>query len=155
MSRLVRSALLLGAVLALVAAAGCGSDTKSSNDYVTSLNKVQTDFADSVTKMTASPSSGNSEQKAQKVFANLKTAIDKLISDLKGVKPPDKVKDLHQQLISEMGQFDKEIQKAGDALESGDPQKILSAQSQFATKASSIGAEIGQTIQGINKKLQG
>src|SRR3954452_10232411 len=100
----LRAALVLATVLAVVAATGCGSETKTNNEYVSSLNKVQTDFGDSVNKMTAAPSSGSSEEQAQKVFANLKTAIDKVISDLKDVKPPDKVKDLHDQLIAEMGQ---------------------------------------------------
>jgi hypothetical protein len=153
MSGVLRSALLLGAVLALVAASGCGGDTKSSNDYVESLNKVQTDFADSVQK-TSAPSSGSSTDQAQAVFDNLDEAIDKLISDLKGVEPPDKVKDLHNDLITEMTQFQAQVKTAGAALKSGDPTKIVAAQKQFAADASTLGTKIGQTIQGINDKLQ-
>ena len=151
MKRLLRAALVLTAVLALVAAAGCGSDTKSSNDYVNALNKVQTDFADSVSKTSAAGSGG----KAADVFTNLSTAIDKLIADLKGVEPPDKVKDLHNELISEMTQFKSQVEAAGASLKSGDAAKIVAAQTKFATEASALGTKIGQTIDGINKKLQG
>jgi hypothetical protein len=150
MIRLFRGALLLVAVLALVAGSGCGSDTKTSNDYVKSLNKVQTDFADSVGK-TTSASGG----KPQDVFTKLGTAIDKLIADLKGVQAPDKVKSLHNDLIAEMTRFKAEVGKAGSALSSGDAAKITAAQTTFATKATAIGTQIEATIQAINKKLQG
>jgi histidinol-phosphate/aromatic aminotransferase/cobyric acid decarboxylase-like protein len=148
-----RAAFLLVAVLALVAGTGCGSDTKSSNDYVDALNKVQNDFANSVSSSTAAPSSGSSEEKAQAVFTRLDAAIGKLIDDLKKVTPPDKVKSLHSQLVREMTQFKAQVKKAGDALRSGDPQKIVKAQTRFATDASALGNKIGDTIQGINDEL--
>jgi hypothetical protein len=154
MSRLLRAVLVAAAALALVAASGCGGDTKSNNEYVDAINKVQTDFADSVGKTTSAPSGGDPQAAAKTTFANLKTAIDKVIADLKGVKPPDKVKTLHNELISEMQQFNTGIQKAGAALDSKDPQKILSAQTEFATGASTLGTKISQTIANINKKLQ-
>ena len=155
MTRLLRSALLLATALALVAGSGCGSDTKASNDYVGAINKAQTDFAASITNMKATPAGTGAKQAAGDVFANLKTAIDKVISDLKAVKAPDKVKDLHNELISELGTFNGAVQKAGTALKTGDPQKILKAQSTFATDASTVGTKLGQTIQAINTKLQG
>jgi type VI protein secretion system component VasF len=150
MTRLLRAAFLLGAILSLVAASGCGGDTKSSNDYVSELNKVQTEFADSVSKSTASAGSD-----PQGVFTSLGTNIDKLVGDLKSIEAPDKVKDLHNQLIDEMGRFKAEVKKAGDSLKSTDPAKIAEAQTEFATKASAIGTEIGKTITDINSKLQG
>lgn len=154
MIRLLRTVLVTVATLALVAASGCGGDTKSNNEYVEAINKVQTDFADSVSKTTSVPSGGDPQEAAKTTFANLKTAIDKVIADLKGVKPPDKVKALHNELISEMQQFNAGIQKAGSALDSKDPQKLLSVQSEFAGSASTLGAKISQTIADINRKLQ-
>ena len=151
MKRLLRAALLVTAVLALVAATGCGSDTKSSNDYVNALNKVQTDFANSVSKTSAT---GAGTQAAD-IYTNLSTAIDKLVADLKEVKPHDKVKDLHNELISEMTQFKSQVEAASASLKSGDTAKVVAAQTKFATEASALGTKIGQTIDGINKKLQG
>ena len=155
MTRLLRGTLLLAALLALVAAAGCGSDTESSNDYVKELNQVQTDFSDSITKATSgSAGSGNAASAAEQTFASLETSINKLISDLKAIDAPDKVKDLHQDLIDEMNQFQAQVKSAAAALKSGDASKIVAAQTKFATEASALGTKIGQTIQGINSKLQ-
>jgi hypothetical protein len=147
----------LFAVAACLAAlsllAGCGSSTKSSNDYVNSINKVQTDFANNVQKVGSAPSGSDPAAAAKKTFSDLKTAIDKVIGDLKGIKPPDKVKDLHNQLISEMTEFNADVQKAGNSLSSKDPKTIIDAQSKFASAASTLGTRISQTIDQINQKL--
>src|SRR4051794_25435152 len=120
MTRLVRATLLITAILALVAAGGCGgSDTASSNDYVKDLNQVQTDFVNSISKATSSAGTGTPQEKAKATFDSLDTSINKLISDLKGIDPPDKVKSLHQDLIDEMTQFQAQVKTAASTLASG------------------------------------
>lgn len=149
-----RAALVLVAALSLLVA-GCGGDTESKNDYVDSVNKVQTDFANSVQKSaSAVPSGGDAAQAAKDTFATLESAIDKLVGDLRGIEPPDDVKQLHDRLISQMNEFKGDISKAGDALGSNDPQAIAKAQTDFATSAGSLGTEISQTITEINQQLQ-
>ncbi|MFL5893598.1 MAG: hypothetical protein ACJ76Z_00630 [Thermoleophilaceae bacterium] len=152
MSKLLRATLAIGLVLSLVAAGGCGGDTQKKNDYVKAINKVQTDFANAASKLQAG-GAGSGEAGAKKTFANLKAAIDKVVADLQGVKPPDSVKALHNELIGEMKSFGQSIQRAGASLGSKDPQKILAAQTQFATDAGQVGAKIGATIDKINTEL--
>lgn len=154
MTSLLRLVTICVAALALVVAPGCGSDTKQSNDYVAAINKVQTDFANNVQKVGTSSSAGSDPAAAaKKTFDDLSAAIDKVIADLKNVEPPDKVKDLHNQLISEMEEFNSQVGKAADSLSSKDPQAILKAQSQFAASASTLGTKISKTIDDINTKL--
>jgi hypothetical protein len=141
------AALLLGA-------AGCGGSGQSTKDYVSAINKVQTNFANDVKKVGTQPAGGDPAAAAKKTFADLKAAIDKVVADLKAVKPPDKVKDLHNQLISEMSQFDSEVKAAGESLSSKDPKTIETAQTKFASSASTLGTRISQTIDAINTKLQ-
>src|SRR3954466_10231853 len=155
MTSLLRAVVICAAALSLVAAAGCGRDTKDSNDYVSDLNKVQTDFANSVQKVGTSSSAGSDPAAAaKKTFTDLNTAIDKVIADLKGIEAPDKVKDLHNELISEMEQFNSQVTAAADSLGSGDPPAILKAQSKFAASASALGSKISKTIADINAKLR-
>jgi hypothetical protein len=151
-----RAAILCLAALALIAGAGCGSDTKSSNDYVGAINKVQTDFANDVQKVGSSSSGGSDPAAAAKqTFSDLGAAINKAVADLKAVEAPDKVKDLHNELISEMEQFKSQVEDAASSLSSTDPQTIAKAQTKFAASASTLGTKISQTIDSINKKLQG
>jgi hypothetical protein len=155
MNSFARAVVVCVAAFALVVASGCGG-TKSSNDYVSAINKVQTDFANDVQKVGTSSAAGSDPAAAaKKTFTNLKAAIDKVIVDLKAVDPPDKVKELHNQLIAEMNDFDTEVKAAGDSLNSADPTAIVKAQSKFATSASSLGTRISKTIGDINAKLQG
>jgi hypothetical protein len=156
MTSFLRAAAVTAAALSLVVITGCGSsDTKSSNDYISAINKVQTDFAANVQKVGSGTSANGSDPAAaaKKTFADLKTAIDKAISDLKGVNPPDKVKSLHGDLISEMQEFETDVKAAGASLSTKDSSKILKAQSAFATSAGTLGTRISQTIDAINKKL--
>jgi hypothetical protein len=151
MTRLLRGALLAALALCLVAA-GCGGDTKSNNDYVGKINKAQTDFADSITKLQSN--TGTTAADGQKVFTDLSTAIDKVVADLKAVEPPDKVKDLHNQLVAEIQQVGTAVKGAGEALASKDPQKIAAAQAKFATDVGGVGPKVTKTISDINAKLQ-
>ena len=147
-----RAAICLAALL--LVAAGCGSDSQSTNDYVSAINKVQTNFAKDVKKVGTERSGSDPAAAAKKTFADLKTAIDRVVADLKAVQPPDKVKDLHNQLVSEMSQFDSQVKTAGESMSSKDPKAIEKAQTQFASSASTLGTQISQTIDAINKKLQ-
>jgi hypothetical protein len=135
-------------------AAGCGSSSQSTNDYVSAINKAQTQFANNVRKVGSTPAGSDPAKAAKNTFTNLQAAIDKVVADLKGVKPPDKVKSLHNDLISEMTEFDNQVKSAGDSLSSKDPKAITAAQSKFASSASSLGTRISQTISQINQKLK-
>jgi hypothetical protein len=150
MNRILRTALLAALTLTLVAATGCGGDTKENNEYVDAVNKAQNDFVAGVNKV----QSMGASTKPEDVFTQLNTAIDKVIADLKAVDPPDDVKDLHNQLIAEMGKFDTSIATAADALKSNDPQKISEAQVALGTDVSQIGTKVSSIITEINKKLQ-
>jgi hypothetical protein len=141
------------AALFLVAG-GCGGGTESSNDYVSAINKVQAKFANDVKKVGANQSGSTPAAAAKRTFSNLQAAIDKAVADLKAVKPPAKVKDLHSQLVSEMTQFESQVKAAGASLSAKDPKTIETAQSKFAASASTLGSRIAQTIGAINKKLQ-
>src|SRR3954468_20715327 len=98
MSSIVRAAVVCVAALSLVVASGCGggSDTKSANDYVKSINKVQTDFVASMNAVGSSSSSSDPTGAAKATFAKIDTGLQKVATELKDISPPDKVKDLHQ-----------------------------------------------------------
>jgi hypothetical protein len=146
-------AVICLAALSLVAA-GCGGDTKKNNDYVDSVNKAQTDLVNNVQKLgSASTTGGDPATAAKKTFSDLTGAIDKFISDLKGVEPPSDVKDLHNTLISEVTQVEDEVKRAGSSLDSKNPQTIITAMSKLSTAVSDLETKMSKTIDDINAKL--
>jgi uncharacterized phage infection (PIP) family protein YhgE len=142
MTRLVTVLALLTACLT----AGCGGSSSSgANDYVTAVNKAQTDFAANVQKN----SNGGTD-----TFARLDTALDKIVTDLKAADPPDKVKDLHTTLVTEFSNFKASVKEISDAVGTNDPAKIAAAQTKFAAATTAIQTKLGTTITAINTKLQ-
>ena len=96
--------------LALVAS-GCGSDTKEANDYVDAVNKAQNDFATKFDQLSGQITSTSTAAQDRQTLDGFKQAIDKVVADFRAVKAPDKVKPLHDQLISEISAYGREIDK--------------------------------------------
>ena len=155
MRSLRRPAAVFLAVLSLGGAAGCGSDRKAADDYVRAINRVQADFAKSVDKVRRAPAGRDPAVAAKRTFRALGAAIDRVIADLRAVKPPANVRSLHGRLVAEMGDFDAQVRAAGNSLSSRSRRKMLAAQSKFATQSSALGSRIAKTIDAINRKLRG
>jgi hypothetical protein len=148
--RLVPVLVLIVALLA----SGCGSDTKADNDYVDSVNKAQNDFAATFDKLSNKITSTSTAAQDRQTLDGFKQAVDKVVTDLKTVKVPSKVKDLHQQLIGEISDYGTEIDKAKQAFSGNDPQAIIKAQTQLVSAVTRVSAQINKTIDQINKKLR-
>jgi uncharacterized phage infection (PIP) family protein YhgE len=135
-------------------ASGCGSDTKAANDYVDSVNKAQNDFAATFDKLSAQITSTSSAQQDRQTLDGFKQAVDKVVTDLRAVEVPDKVKDLHGRLVAEISAYGTEIDKAKKAFAGDDPQAIIKAQTELVSAVTRVSAQINQTIDAINKKLR-
>ena len=158
MGSLLRAITVTMVAISLVVASGCGgSSTSSANDYVKQINKVQTDFANSLSASASSGTTSSSDPLAgaKDTFKKIDDGLNKVVAQLKGITPPDKVKSEHQQLITEISSLDQEVKKIGSTVSSGDLKKIAAAQTTFATKATQLQNQFTQTIDSINKKLQG
>jgi hypothetical protein len=149
--------LAAGLCLALVAASGCGGSgsgtgKKEATRYTEAVNKVQTDFAASLTNA-ESKRTTNSKAASRQLEA-VKTALDKAVADLKAVKPPDKVAKLHNDLVAEMTQLDKGIGDAATALSAGNAKTLQQAQSKLSSELGNLGTRVQATIAAINRKLR-
>ena len=151
MTRMLRRALVTALTLSLVAAAGCGSSsTNEANKYVDTLNKAQTEFVNAMSKV---QSSSTGVAGVTETLKNMKAALTKVVSDMKAATPPDKVKDLHNQLVGEMSQVGSEVDKMSAATATGDLKKIAAAEPKFVTNVSGLATKVGNTIDAINAKL--
>jgi uncharacterized phage infection (PIP) family protein YhgE len=144
---------VLLAALALLAS-GCGGDTKAANDYVDSVNKAQNDFATTFDKLSAQITSTSTAQQDRQTLDGFKQAVDKVVTDLRAVKVPDKVKDLHGQLVAEISSYGREIDKAKEAFAGDDPQAIIKAQTELVSAVTRVSGQINQTIDAINRRLR-
>jgi hypothetical protein len=134
---------------------GCGgNDTKATNSYVDSVNKAQNDFAATFDKLSSKITSTSTATQDQKTLDGFRQAVDKVVADLKSVTPPDKVKDLHGQLVSEISSYGTQIDKAKKAFATNNPQAIIKAQTELVSAVTQVSSKINTTIDAINKKLR-
>jgi outer membrane murein-binding lipoprotein Lpp len=149
-----RLALLLAAVALAVVAAGCGSDNKAANAYVDAVNRAQNDFASTFDRLSSKITSTSTPEQDQKTLDGFKRAVDKVVGDLRAVEPPDRVKGLHAELVGEIANYGREIDKAKSAFANGSPKAIIKAQTQLVTAVTRVSSQINRTIDAINKKLR-
>ena len=149
-----RLPLVLLVVALALAVSACGSDTKASNDYVDQVNKAQNDFAATFDKLSSKITSTSTATQDQKTLAGFRQAVDKVVADLNSVTPPDKVKDLHGRLVSEISSYGTEIDKAKKAFATNDPKAIIKAQTELVSAVTQVSTKINATIDAINKKLR-
>ena len=147
------SPVLIVVALALVAS-GCGADTKAANDYVDAVNKAQNDFATTFDQLSSQITSTSTAAQDRETLDGFKQAIDKVVTDFRAVKAPDKVKALHGKLIAEISDYGNAIDKAKLAFSDEDPQAIVKAQADLVNAVTKVQAQINQTIADINKKLR-
>jgi hypothetical protein len=148
------SVLILVVAVALVASGCGGGDTKEANSYVDSVNKAQNEFATTFDKLSEQITSTSTADQDRETLDGFKTAVDKVVGDLRAVEVPDKVKPLHRQLIAEISSYGQEIDKAKAAFADNDPKAIVKAQTQLVSAVTSVSANINRTIDAINKKLR-
>jgi outer membrane murein-binding lipoprotein Lpp len=147
----------LAPVLVVVAAlliSGCGSDNKEANNYVDAVNKAQTDFASTFDRLSSRITSTSTPAQDQQTLDGFKSAVDKVVGDLRAVKVPSNVKGLHAQLVGEISAYGAEINKAKRAFADGDPQTIVKAQTALVSAVTRVSSQINRTIDAINKKLR-
>ena len=147
------SPILIVVALAIVGS-GCGADTKAANDYVDAVNEAQTGFAAKFDSLSSRITSTSTAAQDRQTLDGFKQAIDKVVTDFRAVKPPDKVKALHARLISEISAYGGEIDKAKKAFEDEDPQAIVKAQADLVSAVTRVQSQINTTIADINKKLR-
>ncbi|MEN3281564.1 MAG: hypothetical protein V7607_2704 [Solirubrobacteraceae bacterium] len=145
--------VLVTLVLGIVVA-GCGSNTKTENDYVDAVNRAQNDFASTFDRLSSRITSTSTPRQDQRTLDGFKTAVDKVVGDLRSVKAPSKVQGLHRELVAEISTYGTEIDKAKRTFAEGDLKAILKARTDFGTAVTRVNRQIQRTIDAINKKLR-
>jgi hypothetical protein len=150
-----RIALLITVVIAL-AGAGCGTSGNSAdNHYVDQVNRAQREFAQTVQGLSGATTPTSSVARRQAALSRFEVAVSTIVVRFKAIGPPQKVANLHQQLISEIAGFGEQVQTASTALSSGDRAKLRAASARLLAETTATANLISATIDAINKKLHG
>lgn len=151
----LRGALVAVLVLTLAGATGCGGDSQAKNDYVTAVNRAQSEFVAVVDDSESRLSGNASDAETATQLDAIRIAAAKVVAQLRAVKPPGSVKTLHAKLVQEAQGLVVAFRKTAGAYRSGDPSQILTAKVDLSTEVTRINAQLNATIQALNSKLHG
>ncbi|MDX6657653.1 MAG: hypothetical protein QOH62_2446 [Solirubrobacteraceae bacterium] len=151
----LRGVLAVAITLSLLAATGCGNDTKPKNDYVAAVNKAQADFVAVVDDTQARLAQNTQDSETATSLDGIRTAAAGAVQELRAVKPPSGVGPLHAKLIREAQGLVVAFRKAADAYRSGTSARILKAKVDLKNDVARVNTQINATIQELNSKLRG
>lgn len=153
---LARRALPIAALIVAVLLSGCGGrgDAKQANAYVAAVNKAQTRFAGTISRIAEGLSDPADKRRTRRAVAGFGTAVDTVVVDLRGISAPPRVRILHGELVGEMAAFSKAVRRAGRGLRAKDPVAVLDERTRLLDTAQRTVRDINGTIARINRTLR-
>jgi hypothetical protein len=151
---MTRSALAALLAVALLAASGCGDDTKTANDYVAATNDVVTTFESTFSTLQGDFTATSTPQQDVRTLDRFGTAVQAAVRDLRTIRPPTKVSALHARLVTAVAAYASIIKQAKKGFVSDDARAVIAARTRFAGSLTDATTKITAQIEAINRKLQ-
>jgi hypothetical protein len=152
--RAVLPAALLALLVAMVAGGCGGSGDDRANRYVDQVNRAQSQFAQTVTKLSGRVTDTSSAGQDRRTLRAFTAAVDGVVAALRRIKPPPRVVPLHRELVSDINSYGAEVKSAAATLSSHDAARLAAAQQRLLKATSTVSSQINATIDAINKRLQ-
>lgn len=148
MSRTRKVAALLGfAVAALIA--GCSSETE--NDYVDTVNEIQTSALNAFNQ--AASSTPESKGAIVKQLEAGEDALAGAVSELESVDVPDDAADAHPKLVDGISDLRDLFARTARKVRAAEGPEALTAVNSLGSEGAVIGNEIDEAINQLNKDL--
>lgn len=147
---------LVPVALLVATLGGCANGkVKEANAYVNAVNQAQTGFAATTEQLLTQLSPDQSVKRDTVLLERFYAAVDRFIARLRAIKPPARVRALHDHLVSAMVRFGASLRSAGAAIKSKDASRILDGQQQLAAATTGMTHAINTTVAAINAALKG
>jgi hypothetical protein len=146
---------LLAALLVAGLLSGCGGGgkVKEANRYIDAVNRAQTHFADTIDQLSKriTPQSGPAQDRA--TLQGFGDAIDRVVSELRAIHPPDRVKALHARLVSVLSTFRAQVEQARADFAKHTASAFIAGQELLSKSTADVSNGINATVAQINTAL--
>jgi hypothetical protein len=149
-----RAAAAVALVAVLLGGCGAGRRVAEANRYVYAVNAAQQRFAATIDRLAARVTPTSTAAQDRATIAGFSVALDRVVGDLRAVRPPARVRGLHARLVGAISAFGDEVRSAGASLHSRDPNRVLDAQERLAAATRRVSQRINATIAAINRALR-
>jgi hypothetical protein len=146
-----RPVLVVALLGVLLFATGCGG--ADPGEYVKKVNKAQASFAKTFAGLQADITPESSAAADRATLDRFQAATNKVVRELEKIEAPDDVSGLHKDLIAEISQYGKAIERAKQRYASNSPKEVLAARDELTASVGKTATAINTTIEDINKKL--
>jgi hypothetical protein len=145
-----RALATLAAAGALV---GCGGRSEEEVAYVEGVNAAQQRFATTVERLSGAVTPTSSERSDRVTFRRYRQAVDRVVAELRAVRPPAEVAPLHGTLVRTLADFGRDVDIATDALDERDPDRVRDARRALQRSTRDASRRIDDTLAQINAEL--
>jgi hypothetical protein len=144
----------LGGIVAAALLAGCGSgDVDEANRYVDAVNRAQTQFAGTMDRLSGRINAGSTASADTRVLRSFDQAVARVVGDLRGITPPERVAGLHRRLVGEIDSYGSRVRRETGTLRAKDPRRLVAAQQRLLSATDAVSRDINSTIAAINRRL--
>lgn len=147
------AALLLAA--AALATGGCGGDADARNAYVDAVQEAQRAYVvkfDQVSKRLTPVSTLRQDRATLAAFGS---ATGSFVTALKGIEPPEAVRDEHGKLTEALVAYGRDVEAAGSRLASGSVADRARVRTDLSTSVAGTATRISGAVGDINARLRG
>lgn len=150
-SRRLLAALLLALA---VLASGCGGDAKERNAYVDAVKTAQRTYTARFDRVRKRLTATSTLPQDRATLGSFKTATASFVAALKGVTPPEVVREQHGRLIAAVAGYQRQVERAEERLASGSAEDRAKVRTELSSSVDATQTAIATAINDINTGLR-
>ena len=141
------------AVLAALALAACDSNGEE-QDYVDSLNDITEGLRGDVAEISKTSKAVGDPQLTADAYEEFAAEFGAAADDAGELEPPDKISELHEQIVRDLDAMEKEAITAAKEARASPATDLVHIQARLEVDEGALATNIDRTIQEINNQLQ-
>jgi hypothetical protein len=140
-------------VAGLLSGCGGGGKVKEANRYVDAVNRAQTHFADTIDQLSKRITPQSTPAEDRTTLQGFDDAVDRVVGELRAIRPPDGVTALHTKLVALLTAFRGQVDRSRADLTKGTATALIAAQEGLAKATADVSSGINATVAQINTAL--
>jgi hypothetical protein len=153
MARLARSAFLATLLIAAVALAACGGDTKEKNRYIRELTAAQTTYQTTAKRIEAGATKTSTPREDRRTLDRFAAAIADTIAALRGIEVPPEVVAEHRRFVGVFVTWHDDIARFVAAIKNPTRSGVKRAEQRIAVANRLFDTRLRQAGTDIDAKL--
>ena len=142
----------LAALAGVGALGGCGAGGEE-DPYVAAVNAAHQRFAAAAGHLSDDVTPTSSARSDRRTLRRYEQAVDRVVADLRAIRPPAEAQALHGRLVGALAGFGRSVDVARGVLDERDPRRVRDAHRELREATGEASARLDRTVAAINREL--